>query len=160
MHENGLWTHFQPSTCLQASTSGRVKQDRPDSDPGHCMTRKKKIQCMLVCMAPGVIVLISRHEDLNSAELEFLVPWVLWENAGIACCALNQWGSFNWPRSKPCGQRKASESSDGMCMNFRVRGIRPRKHGSQAQSQKRESQPNGSMQSISMEPAMSRHIFM
>ena len=115
---------------------------------------------MLVCMAPGVIVLISRHEDLNSAELEFLVPWILWENAGIACSALNQWGSFNWPRSKPCGQRKASKSSDGMCMNFRVRGIRPRKHESQAQSQKRESQPNGFICDTWMELAMPKHIYM
>ena len=105
-------------------------------------------------------MLIERNGDLNSAVLEFLVPWILGENAGIACYALNQWGSFNWPRSKPCGQRKASESSDGMCTNFRVRGIRPWKHGSQAQSQERESQLNGAIHIIWMEPAMPMHVFM
>jgi len=150
----GLWTHFSHQTRLQASTSS--KQGRLRSRPLH--GTKKKIEGMLVSITPGVIAVISRHEDLNSAVLEFLVPWILWGNAGIACYALNPRGSFNRPRSKPRGQKNASESSDGMCTNFWVRGIRPEKAGSQARSQKCERQTNGPIQSISMEPAMSRHL--
>ena len=93
---------------------------------------------MLVSITPGVIAVISRHKDLYSAVLEFLVPWILWGNAGIACYALNPRGSLNRPRSKPRGQKNASESSDGTCTNFWVRGIRPEKAGSQARSQKCE----------------------
>ena len=115
---------------------------------------------MLVSTTPDVIAVISKHDDLNSAVLEFLAPWILWGNARIACYALNPWGSFNWPRSKPFGQRKASESSDGMCTNLRVRGIRPLKQRSQAQLQKREGKLNVTIRSISMELAMPRHVFM
>ena len=155
----GFWTHFSHQTRLQPSTSSNplvTGQTQIQTTAWH----EKKIEGMLASITPGVIAVISRHEDLNSAIFEFLVPCNLWKKAGISCCALNPWGSFNWARSKPCGQKNVSESSDDMCTNFRVREIRPWKAGSQAQLQKCECQTNGSMQSISMEPAMSRHLFM
>ena len=99
-------------------------------------------------------MLISRLGNLNSVVLSFFVPWIFWENVGIACYVLDQWGCCNRARQRHCGQRNVSECSDNMCTIFWVLGA-----GSQVQSQERESMPNGSIHGICMELAMARHVF-
>ena len=163
---NRRWLEPIGSRWVSASLPplGQTKKSSPwgwprlRSRPLTC--HEKKNEGMLVSIVPAGRMLVSRREKLNLVVIDFLAPWLLRKNLRIACHVLIQRGSTDRARSRSRFQRSAPETSEGMCMSFRVHWIRPEKHESREQSMQLESWPGGPIHCVWMELSMPRHLCM
>jgi hypothetical protein len=70
-----IFSRLIPAVSLPASNlDQRSEQTLDDSDPDHCIEKRKEMRAMLVCIVHCVIMLISRRDALNPVALDFLAP--------------------------------------------------------------------------------------